>query len=70
MAKEFQGVLFDILDEVIIDRAPVLRGTYAEAMADAEKLVEVVNAMFDGRVDSGYCYVLVDGVLVHSKAEA
>lgn len=62
----FQGVLFDILEEVVIDRAPVLRGSYAEAMEDAKQMVAVVNVMAEnaddetpgnttiGRVDESY----------------
>ncbi len=84
MAKrqEFQGVLFDLIEEVVIDRAPVLRGTYEEAMADARALVAVTNdaaEAFDdscegnttvGRVDDSYCFVLIDGVIAYSEAEA
>lgn len=80
MAKqEFQGVLFDLIEEVIIDRAPVTRGTYAEAMEDAKQLVAVVNVMAEnadddtstiGRVDDSYCFVLIDGLIAYSEAEA
>ena len=80
MAKqEFQGVLFDLIEEVIIDRAPVTRGTYAEAMEDAKQLVAVVNVMAEsadddtstiGRVDESYCFVLIDGLIAYSEAEA
>lgn len=80
--QEFQGVLFDIIEEVIIERGPVLRATYAEAMADAEKLVAAMNKQAEswdddsdgnttvGRVDDSYCFVLIDGVLAYSEAEA
>jgi hypothetical protein len=84
MAKrqDFQGVLYDIIEEVIIDRAPVVRGAYAEAMADAQAMVAAVNAQaeaFDdsddenttvGRVDDSYCFVLIDGMIAYSEAEA
>jgi len=74
MAQEFQGCLFDIISETAVEMSPVIRATYAEALADARKLVHVVNdeaEAFDetlddqtvGRVDDSYCYVLVDGVI-------
>lgn len=80
--KDFQGALYDILEEVVIERAPVVRGTYDEAMADARALVKVVNDMAEladddsdsnttiGRVDDSYCYVLIDGLIAYSEAEA
>lgn len=69
MTKQtFQGVLFDILEEVIIDRSPVLRATYAEAMADARKLAATTDAI-EG-ADESYCFVLIDGVIAYSEAEA
>ena len=76
--QEFQGVLFDIVEEVIIERGPVLRATYAEAMEDARKLVGAVNQLAEdaddgfstiGRVDDSYCFVLIDGVIAYSEAE-
>lgn len=79
--QEFQGVLYDIVEEVIIERSAVLRATYAEAMTDAEKLVTVMNARAEawddesgsnttvGRVDESYCFVLVNGVIAYSEAE-
>lgn len=83
MTKQtFQGVLFDILEEVIIDRSPVLRATYAEAMADAQKMVSLTNERAEawdddsgsnttvGRVDDNYCFVLINGVIAYSEAEA
>lgn len=83
MVKQvFQGVLYDIVEEVIIERSAVLRGTYAEAMADAGKLVAVMNDQAEawddesgsnttvGRVDDSYCFVLIDGVIAFSEAEA
>lgn len=83
MSKQaFQGVLYDIVEEVIVDWAPVVRGTYAEAMADAKAMVEVKNAeaeAFDdesddnttiGRVDDSYCFVMIDGLIAYSEAEA
>lgn len=80
--KEFNGVIFDMIEDVIIDRSPVLRATYAEAMADAKALVKVVNdeaeAIDDdrgydgenssiGRVDASFCFVAVDGQVVYSE---
>jgi hypothetical protein len=82
MAQDFQGVLYDIVEEVVIDRAPVVRGTYAEAMADAQAMVKAVNDMAEcvdneaddnstiGRVDDSYCFVLIDGLIAYSEAEA
>jgi hypothetical protein len=84
MAKrqEFQGVLYDIVEELIVERSPVLRGSYAEAMTDAKALVGAVNDMaeaFDdsgddnttvGRGDDSYCFVLIDGLIAYSEAEA
>lgn len=67
-ARDFQGVLFDILDEVIIERAPCLRATYAEAIADARALAAAAD---DGAgVDDSLCFVLVDGLIAYSEAEA
>lgn len=80
--QEFQGVLYDLVEEVIIERGSVLRATYAEAMADARKLVVVMNDRAEawddesdsnttvGRVDDSYCFVLVDGAIAYSEAEA
>ena len=42
--QDFQGVLYDLLEEVIIDRAPIIRGTAEEAMADARALVAATDA--------------------------
>ncbi|MGQ2994249.1 hypothetical protein [Variovorax sp.] len=79
--REYQGVLYDLIEEVFIERAPCLRGSYAEAMQDAEALVNSVNAQAEiaddeskgnttiGRVDASYCFVLVDGRLVFTEAE-
>lgn len=81
MAKQhdFQGVLFDCLEEIVIDRAPVIRGTYEEAMADARSMVAAVNDMAEsaddesdgnttiGRVDDSYCFVLIDGVISYGE---
>jgi hypothetical protein len=78
---DFQGYLFDIFSEVVIERSPVIRGTYAEAMEDAKGLVAVMNdaaeAIDDstdenttvGRVDESYCFVLMDGAIVYSEEE-
>lgn len=49
----FQGILFDIVDEVIIERGPVLRGTEEEAMADALALL----SQADDSYDRSYCFV-------------
>lgn len=80
-AKNFQGVLYDILEEIVMECSPVLRGTYAEALADAKALVKVVNDMAEasddendsnttiGRVDDSYCFVLVDGLIAYSEDE-
>ena len=80
--QEFQGVLFDIVEEVIIERAPVLRATYAEALNDAHALVAKMNEQAErwdedcsentsvGRVDDSYCFVLIDGLIAYSEAEA
>lgn len=83
MGKQvFQGVLYDIVEEVIIERSAVLRSSYAEAMEDAGKLVAVMNEQAEvwgdnsssnttvGRVDDSYCFVLIDGVIAYSEAEA
>lgn len=76
MAKhqDFQGVLYDILDEIVVDRAPAIRGTYAEAMEDAKQMVDAFNAMAEDddsrRVDDSYCFVLIDGLIAYSEAEA
>lgn len=64
-AKSFQGVLFDILDETIIERAPVVRSTYERAMADALAMVDE-----DPRYCQADAYVLADGILVYSAEEA
>lgn len=77
--QKFCGVLFDMLEEVVIERSPVIRATYAEAMADAKALVPVVNQMAEdadddnttiGRVDETYCFVTVNGRIAHSEQEA
>jgi len=79
--QQFQGVLYDLIEEVFVESAPCLRGTYAEAMEDAKALVEAVNAQAEiyddeadgnstvGRVDDSYCFVLADGVLIYSEEE-
>ena len=70
MAKrqDFQGVLFDLIDEVVFERSPVIRGTYEQAMADAKALV----GQYDGPRDAAECdcFVLIDGVIAYSEAEA
>lgn len=79
---DYQGVLYDLIDEVIVERGPVIRGTYAEAMADAHALLAVVNAEAEaaddesdentsvGRVDDSYCFVLCDGSLEYADPVA
>ena len=61
MAQDFQGILYDILDEVIVERSPVIRGSYAEAEADAR----VLAAGSGGRYDKGYCFVIVDNEIAY-----
>jgi hypothetical protein len=67
--EAFQGVIYDALEEIIIERSPVLRGTREEAYADALALIAVVNAAAEdtdedernwtvGRVDESYCYIV------------
>lgn len=80
--QDFQGCLYDIFEEVIVDRAPVVRGSYEEAMADAKAMVDAVNSMAEsaddesesnssiGRVDESYCFVLIDGFIAYSAAES
>lgn len=82
MAQEFQGVLFDILEEVVIERGYCIRGTYAEALADAKAMIDFVNAEAEaaddesngnttiGRVDDSYCFVMIDGQIAYSEVEA
>lgn len=65
---EYVGVLYDWIEEVVIEQSPIIRGTWDEAMADARALIQVVNdaaeAIDDagdtnstvGRVDDSYCY--------------
>lgn len=77
----FQGVLYDIISEVIVERSAAERGTYAEAMTDARGLIDFVNGKAEavddasdsnttiGRVDDSYCFVMVDGQIVYSEAE-
>lgn len=79
MPTDFQGVLYDIVSEQIIDRAPIIRGTYAEAMADAHSMVGAVNAQAEaiddnsdsnstiGRVDASYCFVMVNGEIAYDE---
>lgn len=73
MAHEYEGVLYDDIEGVVIERSPVLRATYTEAFEDAKQLVALVNVRAEaaddesdidstiGRVDITYCYVKVDG---------
>lgn len=49
---EFLGILFDIFDETIIERSPIIRGNEDEAYSDAMML-----AKQSGR-DESYVYVL------------
>lgn len=83
MAKtEFVGVIFDIITETIIERCATIRATYAEAMADSKMLVAEFNSWAEevddesdgnttiGRVSEDDCYVLIDGRIAYSEAEA
>ena len=83
MAKtEFVGVIFDSITETIIERCATIRATYAEAMADAMALVAALNSWAEevddesegdttiGRVSDDDCYVLIDGRIAYSEAEA
>lgn len=73
-SREFQGCIFDIVYERVIERGPVLRGSYAEAIADAKALLAYVNGLPAdkgvGLFEATDCYVLVDGVLAYSEEEA
>jgi hypothetical protein len=80
--QEFVGVVYDLIEEVVIDRSPVIRGTYAEAMKDALDMIPQINAMAEladdesdgnttvGRVDESYAFVCIDGLVAYSEAEA
>lgn len=83
MAKtEFVGVIFDSITDTIIERCATIRVTYAEAMADAKVLVAAFNSWAEevddaldgnttiGRVSDDDCYVLIDGRIAYSEAEA
>ena len=65
--KEFQGVLYDLVDDFIYERAPVLRGTREEAQQDALQLVAVWNADEGNREVREACEadacVMADGVV-------
>ena len=62
----FQGVLFDIIDEVIFERACTLRASYAEALADAQSLLQ----FHPERACEADCFVLSDEALLYSADEA
>ncbi len=55
---EFQGAVYDILGDVMIDRSPVIRATREEALLDARAMCEPLGCSPD--VDA---YVIVDGQL-------
>lgn len=44
MQKGYVGIVYDILDEVVIDTSPIERETQTEAMRDALSLVAYVNS--------------------------
>jgi hypothetical protein len=79
--QEFVGCLFDVISETVVEVGVVIRGTYAEAMADARSMVEPFNEYAQGiddeadndstvgRVDETYCFVQVDGQVVYSEQE-
>lgn len=67
--QQYTGVVYDFIEEVVIDRSPIIRATAREALEDAKALVRVVNEQaesFDdtnddnttvGRVDNSYAAV-------------
>jgi hypothetical protein len=71
MAKkpEYVGLVYDFIEEVVIERSPIVRATAADALADAKALCRVVNAQAEayddtnddnttvGRVDASYAAV-------------
>lgn len=64
MANQYIGVLYNIIDEVVKERSPIIRATYDAALADAEQLVTVWNLNPDNRddpMDEYDCYVEIDG---------
>lgn len=64
--KAFEGVLFDLVDEVLFERSSVLRATYAEALADARGLIQYHAE----RACDADCFVLADGALIYGPDEA
>ena len=67
--QEFVGLVYDWIEEVVIDRSSVIRATAAAALADAKALCRVVNAQAEaiddstdentsvGRCDESYAFV-------------
>jgi hypothetical protein len=82
MAQEFVGVLYDIVEDIVIERSAVIRGSYAEALNDAKGLVKYVNdeaEAFDdsgdanttvGRVDDSWCFVMVGNEVLFDQPVA
>ncbi|UEC03938.1 hypothetical protein [Burkholderia vietnamiensis] len=65
-AHEYVGVVYDIVDEVVIERHCQIRETREEAMRDAQALCELINANRDEYGDRTVdretdAYVMVDG---------
>ena len=68
-AQEYVGIVYDFIEDVVIERSPILRRTAAEALADAKALCRVVNERAEayddtndddstvGRVDDSYAAV-------------
>jgi len=56
---EYQGAVFDILGNAMIDRSPIIRWTRDEAMQDARELC-AQHEGFDPDTDA---YVIVNGQL-------
>jgi hypothetical protein len=66
---EYVGVVYDWIEEVVIERSPVIRATFDEALVDAKALCKTINEQAEayddesdgnttvGRVDDSYAYV-------------
>lgn len=64
MANQYVGVLYDIVNDIVKERSPIIRATYDAALADAEQLVTDWNLNPDNRgdeLDEYDCYVEIDG---------
>ncbi len=65
--SSYCGIVYDEVDEVVIERSPVIRGTWKEAKDDALKLCEHVNKNPDDyngeTVDESCAYVSGPGGL-------